>query len=161
MPAVVVLGIAGQSDVSSASPLFGLLAIVALAAAVGGVRVGVAAAVAATFLANWYFTSPRHTLLVARGDDVIALIVLVAVADDVLCERVCAVVTLVPGTSLSLAEITAHLENRGLGKELWPEHLLVLEDLPRSSGGKLAKGELRRLAEAAVRPSAVGPSGGK
>ncbi len=80
LPGVVVFGIAGQAEVSSASPLFGLLAIVALAAAVGGVRVGVAVAMAATFLANWYFTAPRHTLRVARGDDVVTLIVFVAVA---------------------------------------------------------------------------------
>jgi two-component system sensor histidine kinase KdpD len=80
LPAVVMLGVAGQSQASSAAPLFGLLAIVALGAAVGGARVGVAAAVAATLLANWYFTAPRHTLRVARGEDVIALIVFVAVA---------------------------------------------------------------------------------
>jgi acyl-CoA synthetase len=75
---------------------------------------------------------------------------IVPVADEVFGERVCAVVTLVPGTTLTLAELTAHLDQRGLGKELWPEHLLVLEELPRSSGGKLAKGELRRLAEDAL-----------
>jgi acyl-CoA synthetase len=29
-----------------------------------------------------------------------------------------------------------------------PEHLVVLDRLPRSSGGKVAKGELRKLATA-------------
>jgi len=71
---------------------------------------------------------------------------IVPVPDEVFGERVCAVVTLVPGASLSLDELTAHLIARGLGKELLPERLLVLEELPRSSGGKLAKGELARLA---------------
>ena len=32
------------------------------------------------------------------------------------------------------------------GKELWPERLVVMEELPRSSGGKLAKGELTERA---------------
>lgn len=73
---------------------------------------------------------------------------IVPVSDAVFGERVCAVVTVVPGRSLTLAQLTEHLDRRGLGKELWPEHLIVLEELPRSSGGKLAKGELRRLAEA-------------
>jgi acyl-CoA synthetase len=30
--------------------------------------------------------------------------------------------------------------------ESWPERLLVLDELPRSSGGKIAKGELRKVA---------------
>jgi acyl-CoA synthetase len=29
---------------------------------------------------------------------------------------------------------------------LWPERLVVLDELPRSSGGKLAKGELTERA---------------
>ena len=75
---------------------------------------------------------------------------IVPVSDEVFGERVCAVVTLVPGARLTLEDLTAHLAERGLGKESWPEHLLVLDELPRSSGGKLAKAELRKLAEAAL-----------
>jgi acyl-CoA synthetase len=71
---------------------------------------------------------------------------IVPVTDAVFGEKVCAVVTLVPGASLTLAELTAHLAGR-LGRESWPEHLIVLDELPRSSGGKLAKGDLRKLAE--------------
>lgn len=83
---------------------------------------------------------------------------IVPVTDAVFGEKVCAVVTLRPGSTLVLADLTAHLESRGLGRESWPEHLIVLADLPRSSGGKLAKGDLRRLAEehlAGVRPGAL------
>jgi acyl-CoA synthetase len=75
---------------------------------------------------------------------------IVPVPDEVFGERVCAVVTLVPGSSLTLPELTGFLEERGLGKESWPEHLLVLDELPRSSGGKLAKADLKALAAAAV-----------
>ncbi|MDX6215001.1 MAG: acyl-CoA synthetase [Frankiales bacterium] len=77
---------------------------------------------------------------------------IVPVSDEVFGERVCAVVTLVPGTTLTLEELIAHLDGAGLGKESWPEHLLVLEELPRSSGGKLAKRSLRDLAERHFRP---------
>jgi acyl-CoA synthetase len=77
---------------------------------------------------------------------------IVAVPDPVFGERVCAVVTLLPGATLALSELIAHLDARGLGKESWPEHLLVLDELPRSSGGKLAKAELKALATAHLSP---------
>jgi acyl-CoA synthetase len=75
---------------------------------------------------------------------------IVPVPDDVFGERVCAAVTLVAGATLALEELTAFLDERGLGKESWPEHLLVLDELPRSSGGKLAKADLQALATALV-----------
>lgn len=71
---------------------------------------------------------------------------IVPVPDEVFGERVCAVVTLRPGASLTLEQLTAHLDTCGLGRESWPERLLIVDELPRSSGGKLAKGELKRLA---------------
>ena len=43
-------------------------------------------------------------------------------------------------------DLRAHLQERGVTKEWWPERLVVVEALPRSSGGKVAKGELRRQA---------------
>jgi acyl-CoA synthetase len=42
--------------------------------------------------------------------------------------------------------LNAHLSERGTGKELWPERLELLAELPRSSGGKVAKGELAERA---------------
>jgi len=75
---------------------------------------------------------------------------IVPVPDEVFGERVCAVVTLVPGASLDLAGLSSHLLARGLSRELLPEHLVVVDALPRSSGGKLAKGELKALAARSV-----------
>ena len=43
----------------------------------------------------------------------------------------------------ALDEVTRFLAARGVGKEQFPEHLVQLDELPRSSGGKVAKGELR------------------
>ena len=51
-----------------------------------------------------------------------------------------------PGATLTLDELQAHLNARGVTRELHPEHLLIVDDIPRSSGGKLAKGEARLLA---------------
>jgi acyl-CoA synthetase len=77
----------------------------------------------------------------------VAMAAAVPVADPVLGERVCVYAELRPGTTLSLDDLVAHLLARGVGKELLPERLVVLDELPRSSGGKVAKGELRRRAE--------------
>jgi acyl-CoA synthetase len=72
--------------------------------------------------------------------------------DPVFGERVCVYVELRPGASLVLDELRAHLQARGTSREWWPERLIVVDTLPRASGGKVAKGKLRadirrRLAE--------------
>jgi acyl-CoA synthetase len=77
----------------------------------------------------------------------ISLCAAVAIPDTTFGERVCVFAELRPGAEpVTLAEITAHLAARGTGKELWPERFVVLDALPRSSGGKVAKGELRARA---------------
>ncbi|HEV7721527.1 MAG TPA: fatty acid--CoA ligase family protein, partial [Iamia sp.] len=83
----------------------------------------------------------------------VVLAAALAQPDPVFGERVCAYVELVAGADLDLAGLAAHLDGRGSSKELRPEALIVLDHLPRSSGGKVAKGELkddlaRRLAAA-------------
>jgi acyl-CoA synthetase len=76
----------------------------------------------------------------------VALAAAVPVPDPVFGERVCAVVELHAGHALTLDELVAHLRAQGVSVESWPEHLLVLDELPRSSGGKIAKGALREQA---------------
>ena len=74
----------------------------------------------------------------------VALVAAVAAPDELFGERVCAYVVLRPEhAALTLDDLTAHLADRGVSKESWPEHLVVVDDLPRASGGKIAKGELR------------------
>jgi len=73
----------------------------------------------------------------------VALAAAVAMPDPVFGERVCVYVELRPGASLALDELRAHLQARGTSREWWPERLIVVDALPRASGGKVAKGELR------------------
>jgi len=81
----------------------------------------------------------------------VAMVAVVGVPDAVFGERVCAVVEVRSGwEALQLADVTGHLAARGVTKEWWPERLVVVDALPRSSGGKVAKGELRRLVAASV-----------
>jgi acyl-CoA synthetase len=73
----------------------------------------------------------------------VALVAAVAVPDPTYGERVCAVVVLRPGAALDLDGLREHLAAAGVSPENWPERLEVVDDLPRASGGKIAKGELR------------------
>jgi len=77
----------------------------------------------------------------------VALCAAVAMPDATFGERVCVFVELRSGhDALTLEALNEHLAGRGVGKELWPERLEVVDALPRSSGGKLAKGELVAIA---------------
>ncbi len=73
----------------------------------------------------------------------IVLAAAVAYPDNLFGERVCVYAELRPGCDLTLDDLLAHLAERGTSKEIRPERLIVLDSLPRSSGGKVAKGELR------------------
>lgn len=67
----------------------------------------------------------------------------VAIPDEVFGERVCVYVELRQGVAaLTLEDLLIHLEKRGTSKEIRPEALVVLPSLPRSSGGKIAKGRI-------------------
>lgn len=73
----------------------------------------------------------------------VALAAAVAMPDPVYGERVCVYAELRPGATLDLEALCAHLAARGTTREWWPERLIVVDALPRASGGKVAKGELR------------------
>jgi acyl-CoA synthetase len=73
----------------------------------------------------------------------VTLAAAVAMPDPVFGERVCVYVQLRPDCTLTLDELVGHLDGRGVSKEWFPEHLVVVDALSRSSGGKVAKGELR------------------
>ena len=73
----------------------------------------------------------------------VAMVAAVAFPDPVFGERVCAYVELRDGTSLTLDGLVGHLRERSVSREWWPEHLVIVDELPRSSGGKVAKGDLK------------------
>jgi acyl-CoA synthetase len=87
-------------------------------------------------------SAPAVEAEVAQHPDV-ALAAAVAMPDEVFGERVCLYAELEPGTSLDLDELVAFLRGRGVSPEWFPERLVIVDALPRASGGKVAKGELR------------------
>jgi acyl-CoA synthetase len=73
----------------------------------------------------------------------VAVAAAVAMPDPMFGERVCVFVELKHDDVLDLPTLVEHLLQQGVSKELLPERLEVLGELPRSSGGKVAKGQLR------------------
>ncbi|RAU92035.1 cyclohexanecarboxylate-CoA ligase [Mycobacterium colombiense] len=73
----------------------------------------------------------------------IAIAAAVAMPDPVFGEKVCLYAELTDSASVDLPGLVEHLLALGVSKELLPERLIVLDELPRSSGGKIAKGRLR------------------
>ena len=70
----------------------------------------------------------------------------VPMPDPVLGERMCAFVILRVGHSLTLEELVAFLKEKGLARFKLPERLDVVDDLPLSKFGKVAKNVLSRIA---------------
>jgi acyl-CoA synthetase len=67
----------------------------------------------------------------------------VAVPDPVFGERVCVYVTLAPGARLTVTDLAEFLQAQGVSREWFPERLIVLDEMPTVSGGKVAKQVLR------------------
>jgi acyl-CoA synthetase len=74
----------------------------------------------------------------------VSLVAVVAAPDPVFGERVAAYVELHPGHTLTLDQLKAHLTARGVSREWYPEYLHIADELPRASGAKVAKGELKK-----------------
>jgi len=76
-------------------------------------------------------------------------VAVISYPDTRLGERVCAVVTPRPGgEQLTLEEVVAFLDEAGMAKPYWPQHLVVLDQMPRTPSGKIQKFVLRKdLAE--------------
>jgi acyl-CoA synthetase len=79
----------------------------------------------------------------------IELAAVVGAPHETFGEQVAAFVQLRKGDQLTMADLQAHLSVQGLAKHTWPEQLYVLDELPRNTGEKIAKGTLR----ASLRPA--------
>jgi acyl-CoA synthetase len=79
----------------------------------------------------------------ATNHPAVAVAAAVAMPDPIFGEKVCLYTELVDSQMLDLPELVQYLLATGVSKELLPERLVVVEELPRSSGGKIAKGSLR------------------
>jgi acyl-CoA synthetase len=83
-----------------------------------------------------------ETLIASHPD--VAEVAVIGYPDDVLGERVCAVVAPAPGCSVNFDDVLDHLERQGIATFKFPERLEVVTALPRNPVGKVLKRQLRR-----------------
>ncbi|MDE0942646.1 MAG: AMP-binding protein [Alphaproteobacteria bacterium] len=81
----------------------------------------------------------------------VAEVAVVGIPDDRMGELGCAFVTLQAGNSLDLAGVVSYLDDKGTAKQYWPEHLEVIDEMPRTPSGKIQKFKLREMAKAFAR----------
>ncbi|MDB5422895.1 MAG: fadK [Phenylobacterium sp.] len=79
-----------------------------------------------------------------------------AMPDPEMGERVCAFLVLRPGAVLTLEDVRGHFSGLGITRQKTPERVIVVDDLPRTSSGKVKKGDLREQLRAEAKAIAVG-----
>jgi len=82
-----------------------------------------------------------------RSCPAVAEVAVVPVPDPHYGERACAFVAVQdPHQSITLDDLTSHLDQFGLAKFKWPEHLRVVSEFPLTAVGKIDKGALKKVA---------------
>lgn len=82
----------------------------------------------------------------------VADVAIVAMPSATTGEKGCAFIVPHPGTKIDLAEVRCYLDEIGLARQKYPEHVEVVGDLPRVPSGKVKKDVLRvRAREIAVK----------
>ncbi|MGO4200679.1 class I adenylate-forming enzyme family protein [Rhodococcus sp. TAF43] len=82
-----------------------------------------------------------------RAHPAIVMVAVVGVHDALFGEKVCAVVVTADGSALAATELSSWLAEQGVTREYIPEHVVTVDHLPLAPGGKVAKGEVKVLAE--------------
>ncbi|MCY1297809.1 Medium-chain fatty-acid--CoA ligase [compost metagenome] len=67
----------------------------------------------------------------------------VAMPHPRLGETLCAYLILHPGQALQLDQLLAHVQRAGVARQKYPEHIVVVEEFPRTASGKIRKDRLR------------------
>ena len=83
LPVLTALLVGRRNTDPLATPVLLMLSVVVLAALLGGLRIGLPAALAGGLVLNWFFTPPYGTLVVADSDHVVVLGVYLAVGSAV------------------------------------------------------------------------------
>jgi acyl-CoA synthetase (AMP-forming)/AMP-acid ligase II len=68
-----------------------------------------------------------------------------AYRDPIMGERICAIVVPRPGAEPTLDAVRSHFTRAGLATFKHPERLMLVEQLPRNSVGKVVRGDLARI----------------
>ena len=95
--------------------------------------------------------SPRLIEEMVLRDPRVVEVAVAAYPDRVLGERACAFVVLRPGTRTDLPSLLEFLKTQQMPSWQMPERLELMDELPKSAGGKVMKNKLRELIAAKVK----------
>jgi acyl-CoA synthetase (AMP-forming)/AMP-acid ligase II len=90
--------------------------------------------------------SPKEVEDVLFNHPAILEVAIVAMPSAATGEKSCAFIISREGSSIDLPEIRRFLEATGLARQKFPEHLVLVDDLPRVPSGKVRKDVLRQRA---------------
>jgi acyl-CoA synthetase (AMP-forming)/AMP-acid ligase II len=82
-----------------------------------------------------------ETMIASHPD--VAEVAVVGYSDEILGERVCAVVVPKPGRTITLPDVLKHLTDQDIASYKLPERIEIREALPRNPVGKILKRSLR------------------
>lgn len=77
----------------------------------------------------------------------VAEVAIVAMPSRKTSEAICAFVVLRDGGTLDLAEVGQIIRDAGLARQKTPEHIALVDELPKTPSGKVRKDQLRQLAK--------------
>lgn len=99
--------------------------------------------------------SPKEVEDLLFTHPAVAEVAIVAMPSPATGEKGCAFIIPRGGQTIDLAEIRRFLDRAGLAKQKYPEHVVLVDDLPRVPSGKVKKDVLRlRAREIAKEPTA-------
>jgi acyl-CoA synthetase (AMP-forming)/AMP-acid ligase II len=90
--------------------------------------------------------SPKEVEDVLVTHPAVAEVAIVAMPSATTGEKGCAFIICRPGHTIDLSEIKRFLDSAGLARQKFPEHLILVDDLPRVPSGKVKKDVLRTRA---------------
>lgn len=90
--------------------------------------------------------SPKEVEDLLFNHPAVADVAIVAMPSPATGEKGCAFIIPREGLSIDLPEIRRYLDNEGLARQKFPEHVVLVDDLPRVPSGKVKKDVLRVLA---------------
>ena len=91
--------------------------------------------------------SPKEVEDALYGHPAVAEVAIVAMPSQKTGEMGCAFIIPRAGASIDLADVVRFLDEVGLARQKFPEHLVLVDDLPRVPSGKVRKDVLRARAK--------------
>jgi len=73
----------------------------------------------------------------------VSMVAVVGMPDPTFGEKICAYVSLRPETTVTLDELRSHVTDRGMARFNRPDRLEIVDEMPLSTGGKIAKAVLK------------------